>query len=32
MMKNNFITLLEQIYPGVNSLFDSPVRENGSQK
>ena len=32
MMKNNLIALLDQTYPSVNSLFDSPVRENGSQK
>lgn len=32
MMKNNLIALLDQTYPGANSLFDSPVREDGSQK
>ena len=32
MMKNNLIALLDQTYPGVNALFDSPVREDGSQK
>ena len=32
MMKNNLIALLDQTYPGVNALFDSPVRENGTQK
>ena len=32
MMKNNLIALLDQIYPDVNDLFDSPVREDGSQK
>ena len=32
MMKNNLIALLDQTYPGVNSLFDSPVRKDGSQK
>ena len=32
MMKNNLIALLDQTYPGVNTLFDSPVREDGSQK
>lgn len=32
MMKNNLIALLSQTYPGVNALFDSPVREDGSQK
>ena len=26
MIKNNLITLLDQTYPGVNDLFDSPVR------
>lgn len=31
-LKNNLITLLDQTYPGVNALFDSPVREDGSQK
>ncbi len=31
-MKNNLIALLDQTYPGVNALFDSPVREDGSQK
>lgn len=32
MMKNNLIALLDQTYPGVNALFGSPVREDGSQK
>ena len=32
MMKNNLIALLDQSYPGVNALFDSPVREDGTQK
>ena len=32
MMKNNLIALLDQTYPGVNTLFESPVREDGSQK
>ena len=32
MMKNNLIALLDQTYPGANSLFNSPVREDGSQK
>lgn len=31
-LKNNLISLLDQTYPGVNALFDSPVREDGSQK
>ena len=30
--KNNLITMLDQTYPGVNALFDSPVRADGSQK
>lgn len=30
--KNNLIALLDQTYPGVNALFDSPAREDGSQK
>ena len=30
--KNNFIALLDQTYPGANTLFDSPVRKDGSQK
>lgn len=30
--KNNLIALLDQTYPGVNALFESPVRANGSQK
>ena len=32
MMKNNLIALLDQTYPGVNVLFGSPVREDGTQK
>lgn len=31
-LKNNVIALLDQTYPGVNTYFDSPVREDGSQK
>jgi transposase len=31
-LKNNLIALLDQTYPGVNALFGSPVREDGSQK
>lgn len=31
-LKNNLIALLDMTYPGVNTYFDSPVRENGSQK
>jgi transposase len=30
--KNNLIALLDQTFPGVNAYFDSPVREDGSQK
>lgn len=30
--KNNLIALLDMTYPGVNSLFNSPAREDGSQK
>lgn len=32
MIKNNLIALLDQTYPGVNALFGSPVREDGTQK
>lgn len=32
MMKNNLIVLFDQTYPGVNAIFDSPVREDCSQK
>lgn len=31
-MKNNLIGLIDQIYPGANIYFDSPAREDGSQK
>lgn len=31
-MKNNLISILDQTYPGVNAYFDSPSREDGSQK
>lgn len=31
-MKNNLISILDQTYPGVNTYFDSPAREDGSQK
>lgn len=31
-LKNNLIALLDQTYPGVNTFFESPVRDNGSQK
>lgn len=30
--KANLIALLDNTYPGVNKLFDSPVREDGSEK
>ena len=30
--KANLITLLDNTYPGVNKLFDSPAREDGSEK
>ena len=31
-MKNNLIGLTDQTYPGANAYFDSPAREDGSQK
>lgn len=31
-VKNNLISLLDQTYPGANTYFDSPVREDGSRK
>ena len=31
-MKNNLIALIDQTYPGANTYFDSPAREDGSQK
>ena len=31
-MKNNFIALLDQTFPGANGFFDSPARSDGSQK
>ena len=31
-MKNNLIALLDQTFPGINCLFDSPARIDGSQK
>ncbi len=31
-MKNNLIALIDQTYPGANSFFDSPARNDGSQK
>lgn len=30
--KNNLIALLDMTYPGVNTLFDSPARDDGTQK
>jgi len=31
-LKNNLIALLDQTYPGLKKFFDSPVRDDGSQK
>lgn len=31
-LKNNLISLLDQTYPGINTLFTSRAREDGSQK
>lgn len=31
-MKNNLIGILDRTYPGVNTYFDSPARDDGSQK
>ena len=31
-MKNNLIALIDQAYPGANDFFDSPARNDGSQK
>lgn len=31
-MKNNLIGILDQTYPGANTFFDSPARDDGSQK
>jgi len=31
-MQNNLISLLDKTFPGVNDLFDSPVRDDGHQK
>ena len=31
-MKNNFIGILDQTFPGVNTCFDSPARADGRQK
>ena len=32
MLKNNLISLLDQTFPGVNTLFTSPPRKDGHQK
>ncbi len=32
MLKNNLISLLDQIFPGANKLFTSPRRADGSEK
>jgi transposase len=32
MLKNNLIALLDQTFPGVNTLFKSPPREDGHEK
>ena len=32
MQQNNFISLLDTVFPGVNRLFSSPVRADGSEK
>jgi hypothetical protein len=32
MMKNTFISLLDQTFPGVNDLFSSPPRDDGHEK
>lgn len=31
-MKNNLIALLNQTYPSANYFFESPARNDGSQK
>ena len=31
-LKNNLIALIDQTYPGANTYFDSPARDDGSQK
>lgn len=31
-MKNNLISILDQTFPEINTYFDSPAREDGSQK
>lgn len=32
MLSNNLISLLDTVFPGVNRLFSSPVRSDGSEK
>ena len=32
MLRNNFIALTDQTFPGINELFTSPPRKDGSQK
>lgn len=32
MLRNNLISLLDTVFPGVNRLFSSPAREDGSEK
>lgn len=32
MLKNNLISLLDTVFPGVNRLFSSPARADGSEK
>lgn len=32
MLKNNLISLLDTTFPGINRLFNSPAREDGSEK
>ncbi len=32
MLKNNLISLLDTVFPGVNRLFSSPVKADGSEK
>jgi len=32
MLSNNLISLLDTVFPGVNTLFSSPVRGDGSEK
>jgi len=31
-LKNNFIALLDQVFPGANEIFTSPVRSDGREK